>query len=163
MSKMIITAGVILAVIAMIAITPEVRAYTLDATLGTSKLDILAQTTFELQNIRITDLPKDLKATEATLVTTSGGTPTITLHNTYVGFSGSLQYKTPDGSTNLASTSFVPDIKKITKGDYFKDIPYVYTLKQFMGPKGEMTLNAAGMLASKGTIHLEEISDPTTD
>lgn len=149
----------------MTAVTtvPSVRAYTLDATLGKSKLSVLLQPTFELQNIRITDLPKDLQASNATLVTTFGGAPTITVYKTYVGFSGSLQYTTPDGSTNLASTSFVPDIKKISKGDIFEKIPYVYTLKStFSGPNGKIVLDGPALVATNGTIHLEGIEDPKT-
>jgi hypothetical protein len=160
---MTVFAAVTIVLILTITTIGLAKAYTLDATLGPSKLSILGQPTMELQNITITDLPKDLQATNATLITTYGGAPTITIHPTYVGFSGSLQYTTPDGSTNLASTTFVPDIKKISKGNFFEKIPYVYTLKSsFSGPDGKLSLTAPALIATKGTIHLEGIEDPKT-
>ena len=91
------------------------------------------------------------------------GAPTISVYKTYVGFSGSIQYTSPDGSTNLASTSFTPDIKKISKGNMFEKIPYVYTLKStFSGPDGKLVLNNPALIATNGTIHLEGIEDPKT-
>jgi hypothetical protein len=163
--KAIITVSItVIAILLLLTTITAAKAYTIDATLGPTKLGILAQTTYELQNIKITDLPKNLQATDATLTTMFGGKPTISLYKTYVGFSGSLEYKTADGSTNLASTSFTPNIKKITEGSLAENTPWVYTLKDsFTGQKGKLTLNGPSLLATNGTLHIEGITDPTTD
>lgn len=123
-------------------------AYTLDANVLKVRDNMLGTPQYQLNNIRITDLPDSLHATNATLITLFGTAPTISLNPTYVGFSGSLKYQTPDGASNMASTMIVPDIKKIKNE--------VYTLKSFVGPHGELDLKA-------GTLHLEDINDPKGD
>lgn len=151
------TVAAVIIIAAMIMINP-VMGYTLDAKLGTNKIDMFKDALFEMKNIKISDLPKDLKAYNATLIDPYGMPVSIRLspaaNPVSVAFVGTIQYKTPDGSTNMASTSFVPSITKISTDGTAK----VYKLKQFGGPNGEMRLDSKG-----GSIHLEDITNPTND
>jgi hypothetical protein len=135
-----ITAAIVTAIMA----ANPVMGYTLDADLGKTQSIFKAM---ELKNVKITDLPKTLKATNPTLISSYDQTR-LYIDPTHVSFVGSIQYETPDGSKNIASTYIASDISKI-KGN-------VYTLKgTFNGPDGTMTING-----DTGTIHLEGIDDP---
>lgn len=141
----VITAAAILILFA--ANNPiKAMGYTLDADLA--KTDSIYKA-MELTNVKISDLPKSLQATNATLIS-SYDKNRLYIDPTHISFVGSIQYETPDGSKNIASTYIASDITKI-KGN-------VYTLKDtFNGPHGTMTINGN---YETGTIHLEDIKDP---
>lgn len=130
--------------------------YTLDANLKNVGPGALSKAQYEMSNIRISDLPKKLGATEATLIG-SFGNPTLSVFTDSVGFSGSIQYKTSDGSTNLASELISPSIKKISTNG---PVTTIKVESPLFGTKGTVVLNGSMDKADTGTVHLEGIEDP---
>lgn len=162
MSRILITIAIAI-LLAIIAQTTQVYvyAYTLDAKLAYAGPGLfnMGQRRMTMTNVAVTELPSSLQATSATL-TDSSGEPVAVVWSDHFGYVGKIAYKMSDGSTNLVSTLFSPNYRKIvTQGT-----DTVITLKDsFRGIKGTLTLHGPIETATTGLVHIEGIPDPTTN
>ena len=159
MNKTIITTGIILAVIAMVAIVPTVQAFSIDSDIASTSTDTTytGGALFKMDNVTITGLDPKIKTAE--LKDISGTSPTMTIYPTYVSYNGKIFYSVKPNETMITGLYFAPDIYKIVKGAtatlYFKDklSPVTGFAKVHYESKGSYSI--------VGTIHIEGIPVPS--